>query len=162
MASTWPLSETRLSGGLTHGGQSRLHLLLEGTHKRTTMTAWSGARDSKRAFGQIVVAPTFINERLLTLRIPLVKRVYVTVLSCYAPSLTGEENLKGVFYEQIHQALSSINKNYKIILLGDFNARVGRRKGVRKNEQQRLVSPQSVQEFDLPVTNPIFRMKDRF
>lgn len=55
---------------------------------------------------KIVDAPIFINERLLTLRISLVKGEYAAILSYHAPALTGEKNLMNSFYEQLPQAPS--------------------------------------------------------
>ena len=121
---------------------------------------------------KIVEAPNFINERLMTLRIPLVKGEYATVLSCYAPTLTSEENQKDAFYEQLHQALSGIDKDDKIILMGDFNARVGKEasvwdgaiggNGVGKMNSNGLRLLTLCCEFNLTISNTIFRMKDRF
>ena len=92
----------------------------------------------------------------MTLRIPLVNGEYATILSSYAPTPTSEENQKDAFYEQLHQALSVINKDDEIILMGYFNAQVGREASVwhgaigrngeskMKNEQQQLASSHSV------------------
>ena len=80
-----------------------------------------------------VEAPTFVNERLPTLRIPLVKEEYAAVLSCYAPTVTSKEILKDAFYELLYQALSSIHKDDKIILFGAsvWDGVIGRN-GVRR------------------------------
>ena len=58
------------------------------------------------------------------------------------------------FYEDLDQIIRSAPANYKLIVLGDFNVRVGRdneswdavlgRHVVGKTEQQRLTSPQQV------------------
>ncbi len=49
-----------------------------------------------------------------------------TVVSAYAPTLDSEEEVKETFYACLDETLSRIPKKDKIILLGDFNARVGR------------------------------------
>ena len=120
------LSETRLSGegsltevggGYTFfwrgypEGQPRKHGV--GLAIRTTIA------------DKLTETPVYISERLMTLRVPLVKGQYVTILSCYAPTLVSDEDQKDVFYEQLHHALSEVRKEDKIILLGDFNAQVG-------------------------------------
>jgi len=66
-----------------------------------------------------------IDERLMTLRIPLAKGRYMTVLSAYAPTLTSDESFKDRFYDNLRSTLRAISPRDKIALLGDFNARVG-------------------------------------
>ena len=49
----------------------------------------------------------------------------MTVLSAYEPTLDAEELDKDQFYDSLDMALQMIPRNDMIILLGDFNARVG-------------------------------------
>ena len=166
------LSETRLSGegSLTEDGGGYT-FYWRGHSEGQPRQHGVGIAIRNELMDKIVEAPNFINERLMTLRIPLVKGEYATVLSCYAPTLTSEENQKDAFYEQLHQALSGINKEDKIILMGDFNARVGReatvwngvigRNGVGKMNSNGLRLLTLCCEFDLTITNTIFRMRDR-
>ena len=119
---------------------------------------------------KIVEAPSFINERLLTIRFPLVKGEYAAVLSSYAPTFTSEKNLKDTFYEQLHQALSSIHKDDKIIFLLDINAWVGReasvwdegfgRNSVVKMNRIGLRLLSLCCEFNLTIMKTIFRILD--
>ena len=71
--------------------------------------------------------PTYINERLI-IRLLLVKGEYTHVISAYAPTLVAEEEAKDEFYSDLSNVLRGINPKDKIILLGDFNVRVGRRR----------------------------------
>ena len=66
----------------------------------------------------------------MTLRVPLVKGKYATILSCYAQTLDSDEKLKDIFYEQLQRVLSKVHEEDKIILLGAFNARVGTYAGI--------------------------------
>ena len=47
-------------------------------------------------------------------------------MSAYAPTLDGDDEIKEAFYSTLDSTLSNILKEDKIILLGDFNAPVGR------------------------------------
>lgn len=47
-------------------------------------------------------------------------------MCAYAPILDTQEDIKEAFYTSLDNILSAIPKEDKIILLGDFNARVGR------------------------------------
>ncbi|KAJ3606248.1 hypothetical protein NHX12_025768 [Muraenolepis orangiensis] len=66
----------------------------------------------------------------MTLRIPLVKNRFATLLSAYAPTLPSESEAKDSFYQSLDEALRRIPKNDKIFLLGDFNARVGQNSSI--------------------------------
>jgi len=70
-------------------------------------------------------APVGFNERLMTLRIPLAKKRHATLISAYAPTLTFHDVAKDALYDILDNTLGNICRSDKIILLGDFNARVG-------------------------------------
>jgi len=44
----------------------------------------------------------------------------------YAPTLDAEDHVKGAFYQQLDTVISQIPAGDRLLLLGDFNARVGR------------------------------------
>ena len=100
----------------------------------------------------------------MTLRVPLANNEHMTLICAYAPTLTAEEHINDQFYEELDEALRSVNARDKIILLGDFNARVGRRSdlwnaigGKMNANGLRLLSLCS--EHDLIITNTLFRLK---
>ena len=64
------------------------------------------------------------NERLLTLRLHTVNGT-ATLVSAYAPTLYRADEVKDAFYERLHLLISKTPKQEHLILLGDFNARVG-------------------------------------
>ena len=51
------------------------------------------------------------------------------LLSAYVPTLTSSSDAKNAFYSQLEEAIKHIPKNEALILLGDFNARVGNDQG---------------------------------
>ena len=52
----------------------------------------------------------------------------IIVLNVYAPSEEKSDQLKGSFYEELEQVFDHLPKYHMKILLGDFNANVGREK----------------------------------
>ena len=69
--------------------------------------------------------PIEINDRLMTLRIPVGKSQSATLISAYAPTMTNPDEAKDKFYSDLESVLCSVPAADKLILLGDFNARVG-------------------------------------
>ena len=73
---------------------------------------------------QLATLPVGINERLMKLRLPLSHNRPATIISAYAPTLTSTEDAIEQFYGNLSSVLDSVPANDKLILLGDFNARV--------------------------------------
>ncbi|BHF73902.1 hypothetical protein SprV_0401698600 [Sparganum proliferum] len=99
---------------------------------------WSGrptseGRDSGVAFairndivGRLPCLPQDINDRLMSLRLPLRRGgKFATFISAYAPTMSSTEAARDKFYEDLHALLTTVSKADKLIVLGDFNARVG-------------------------------------
>ncbi len=95
-----------------------------------------------------------------------------TVVSAYAPTLNSEEEVKETFYACLDETLSRIPKKYKIILLGDFNARVGRdqhlwkgtigKEGIGNINTSGVMLLNNCVKHDLIITNTLFRQKNKF
>ena len=66
-----------------------------------------------------------INDRLMTLRLPLSCNKHATIISAYAPTLTNPYEVKNKFYDDLDSIISATPRTDKLILLGDFIARVG-------------------------------------
>ena len=160
------LSETRLSG----------EDQLEETGSGYTFF-WSGKPDGERRDAGVGFAirnklldkieqPTAINERITRLRIPLANGRFTSVISIYAPTLVSCEDEIVAFYTALSSLLNTIPKEEGIILLGDFNARVGvdfdtwkplGHFGIGKMNNNGLLLLQLCTQFDLAITNTFFR-----
>ena len=70
--------------------------------------------------------PRPISDRIMTMRLRLSKDNFATVISVYAPIMTNPDENKDAFYIQLASVLSGIPRTYKLLLIGDFNARIGR------------------------------------
>ena len=62
---------------------------------------------------------------LMTLRLPLSGNKHATIVSAYAPTMTNPDEVKDKFYDDLDNIISATPRTDKLILLGDFNARVG-------------------------------------
>lgn len=108
-----------------------------------------------------------INERLI--KINLILNGYrVTVLGVYA--LNDDETVKekDAFFEQLHQEIGKIGTSRELIILGDFNSRVGRKKGnhvvgefgesTENDNGKRLISV--CEQNQLKILNGFFQHRD--
>ncbi|VDL89239.1 unnamed protein product, partial [Schistocephalus solidus] len=75
--------------------------------------------------GRLPCLPQCINDRLRSLRLPLRTDNFTTISSAYAPPMTSSDAAKDKFYEDLHALLATGPHVDKLIVLGDFNARVG-------------------------------------
>lgn len=116
--------------------------------------------------------PVGINERLMTLNLQLAKDQHATVISAYAPTLDATDEVKEDFYSKLDTILSTTPKRNKVILLGDFNARVGNnsslwrgtigKEGIGKMNSNGELLLTKCAEHNLLITNTLFRQKKRY
>ena len=114
--------------------------------------------------------PVGVNERLMTMRLPL-KGSTLHIISAYAPTLPQSDETKDAFYTCLYDAIKSVPLSHKLLVLGDFNARVGTdheswenilgRHGVcnENSNGTRLLSLCS--QNGLCITNTFFQQADR-
>ena len=68
--------------------------------------------------------PIGINERLMTMSFPL-EGSTLSIISAYAPTLPQSDEIKDSFYDSLGNAIDKVPASHKLLVLGDFNARVG-------------------------------------
>nr|VZI01229.1 unnamed protein product [Spirometra erinaceieuropaei] len=144
---------------------------------------WSGRpraerRDAGVAFairtdivGRLPCLPQGINDRLMSLRLPLWGGKFATIISAYAPTMTNPDAVRDKFYEDLHALLATVSKADKLIVLGDFNARVGTDHtawrgvlgphGLRGSNDNGLLLLRTCAEHRLILTNTFFCLPER-
>lgn len=65
-----------------------------------------------------------VNERIITARVKTRAR-NISFVQCYAPTEVDSADVKNAFYEQLSTTLDQISKGDIVILMGDFNAKIG-------------------------------------
>ena len=68
--------------------------------------------------------PVGINERLMTMSLPLVGST-LSIICAYAPTLVQSDETKDCFYGYLSDAIEKVPISHKLVVMGDFNARVG-------------------------------------
>ena len=93
---------------------------------------WSGKPNGERreagvgfAIKRDIVAkltemPHPVSDRIMT----MTKDRNATIVSAYAPTMTNHEENKETFYSQLKGTLRNIPSTDKLLLIGDFNARI--------------------------------------
>ncbi|KAK2190451.1 hypothetical protein NP493_81g01006 [Ridgeia piscesae] len=111
--------------------------------------------------------PRPVCDRIMTMRLPLSKDNFATIISVYATTITNPDE---AFYNQLASVLSGIPRTDKLLLIGDFNARIGRendkwplvmgKHGIWKCNSNGELLLALCSEFELIVTNTMFKQKD--
>ncbi|BHF85197.1 hypothetical protein SprV_1002836000 [Sparganum proliferum] len=145
---------------------------------------WSGRprterRDAGVAFAirndiveRLPCMPQGINNRLMSLPLPLRRGgKFATVISAYARPMTSPVAARDKFYEDLHALLTTVSKADKLIVLGDFNARVGTDHtawkgvvgphGLRGSNDNGLLLLRTCAEHRLILTNTFFCLSER-
>ena len=114
--------------------------------------------------------PVGINERLMTLSLPL-KDCTLSIISCYAPTLPSSDGTKEAFYGALNDTINSVPSSHKLLVMGDFNARVGAdhsswedvigKHGVGNENSNGTLLLSLCSQQGLVITNTIFQQADR-
>ena len=165
------LSETKLPG---EGQLTEVHagytFFWSGKAEQERCEAGVGFAIRTSLLPKLDTLPHGINERIMTVRLALSLSQYATIISVYAPTMTHTDESKEKFYSDLTSLLQKVPRHDKIILMGDFNARVGcvtdawrgvlGAHGIGKMNSNGLLLLSLCQEFKLTVTNTIFQAKN--
>ncbi|KAI8519286.1 hypothetical protein Bbelb_025430 [Branchiostoma belcheri] len=167
------LSETRLAeeGSVTEprGGYT---FFWKGKAQNEDRIHGVGLAIKTKFLNKLPDLPVPKNERLMKLRFPLSSTRHVTVISVYAPTLVSSEEVKEKFYEDLDSLVKETPVEDKLILLGDFNTRVGTDysnwKGIlgphgtgKMNANGQLLLTLCA-ENNLTITNTLYRQADKY
>ncbi|KAK2188889.1 hypothetical protein NP493_120g00037 [Ridgeia piscesae] len=114
--------------------------------------------------------PLPVSDRIMTMRLPLSKDNGATIISVYAPTMTNPDDNTEAFYNQLPSVLSGIPRTDKLLLIGYFNARIGKdndkwllvmgKHGIGKCNSNGELLLAMCSEFELIVTNTMFKQKN--
>ena len=159
------LSETRLAEeGLLKEGVGYT-FFWSGRKKEERREAGAGFAIKSHLVSKLSGLPKGINDLLMTLRLPLSGKRHATIVSAYAPTMTNPDEVKDKFYDDLDSVISAAPWTDKLILLGDFNARVGTdhqtwkgligSEGVGKCNSNGLLLLRKCAEHELLITNSL-------
>ena len=163
------LSETRLAetGQLKESGAGYT-FFWSGRSAEERQESGVGFAVKSSIVSQLESLPQGVNDRLMTLRFPLARKCHATIISAYAPTMTNPDEIKDKFYENLDRTISQVPKKDKLVLLGDFNARVGTdhqtwqgiigKQGIGKCNSNGLLLLRNCAEHNLTITNTVFRL----
>ena len=124
----------------------------------------------KKDITKLTEMPRPVSDRIMTMRLPLSKDNFATIISVYAPTMTNPDENKEAFYNQLASVLSGIPRTDKLLLMGDFNAMIGKdndkwplvmgKHGIGKCNSNGELLLALCSEFELTVTNTMFKQKD--
>ena len=165
------LSETRLPGS-GQLSEKEYTFYWTGLPEEEHRYAGVGFAIRKSLANKLEEIPEGISERLMTLRIPLSKKRTLLCISAYAPTMTHLEESKEKFYEDLRKIILKASPCDSILLLGDFNARVGNdneswsgvlgKHLLGKANSNGLLLLSLCSELKLVITNSIFQQPNKF
>ena len=166
------LSETRLAEeGLLKEIGAGYTFFWSGRKKEERRKAGVGFAIKSHLVNKLSGLPKGINDRLMTLRLTLYDKKHATIVSAYASTMTNPDDVKDKFYDDLDSVISATPRTDKLILLGDFNARVGTdhqtweglivTEEVGKCNSNGLLLLRRCAEHELLITNTVFRLPAR-
>ena len=162
------LSETRLAGEghLTEKGAGYTYFW-SGRKQEERREAVVGFAIRSNLVKNLTSLPKGINDRLMAMPLPLSDKKQATIISAYAPTMTNPDETKDKFYEELDTLIKSVPRSDKLLVLGDFNARVGSdhiawdgiigKHSTRRCNSNGLLLLQACSQHNLIITNTLFQ-----
>ena len=118
------LQEVRLSGE-GHQREAGRTFYWKGCPEGEPRRAGVGFAIENNLANKLSEAPKGISERIMMMRTNIAQNRHMTIINVYAPTMSYPEEEREAFYQQMRGVLAEVPAADKLILLGDFNARVG-------------------------------------
>ena len=119
---------------------------------------------------KLMEMPWPVSDRIMTMRLPLSKDNFATIISVYTPIMTNPDENEEALYNQLASVLSGIPRTDKLLLIEDFNARIGRKNdkwplvmgkhGIEKCNSNGELLLALCSELEVILTNTKFKQKD--
>ena len=99
---------------------------------------WSGKPSTDKRLSGVVfmvrnsitskleTSPTYHSDCIIHMRLPMKSNQHLTPISVYSPTPIPDPVDKTSFHSDLHRHLNSTPTNDKVLIVGEFNARVGR------------------------------------
>ena len=166
------ISETRLAGSsqLEEVGGGYVFFWIGKNEEERRLSGVGFAIKSELA-KSLPSLPQGVSDRIMTLSLSLDNNKSATLVSCYAPTMYATQQETDDFYDQLRAVISKVSFSDKLILMGDFNARVGSdhytwpgilgNGGVGKMNSNGLHLLSLCREFDLTISNTLFQQSNQ-
>ena len=112
------------------------------------------------------------SDCIISMRLPLSVQQHATFFSVYAPTVQADPAERELFYSDLSSLLRNVPANDKIVIFGDFYARVGKdsetwkgvlgKHGVGNCNDNGRILLELCAEQQLCITNTVFQQKDSF
>lgn len=104
----------------------------------------------------------------MTVRLPLKGKCHASLISVYVPTMTNPEETEDKFYEELEALITTVPNGDKLIILSDFNTRVGAdyqtwegvigRNGAGRSNSNSYLLLKTCATHNLLITNTVFRI----
>ena len=165
------LSETRFSeeGQLTEAsGYTFFWKGLPAGERREAGVGFAVRSSLVEHFSEI---PAGFSERIMSCRLELKDKRYITLISVYAPTLSHPPEEIEQFYSDVGDIIRKSPKEDKIAIMGDFNARVGTdyntwpvlgKHGIGNANRNGLALLTFCTEHNFAISSTFFQQKDKY
>ena len=90
-----------------------------------TLANGSGFAIKSNLINELAGPPKGVNDCLMTVHLLLSGKLHASLVSAYTPTMTNSDDTKEGFYQDLKSMTAAVAITDKLIILGDFSARVG-------------------------------------